>query len=288
MVQDNGRKTVAFPLNGTRRWFLLEHGQPDGDFLTAYHDAITTRQIEVIELLYDHGIDTVLMPLLSPYLFDKRGSKYAETAVSALAYLTDHRKFLDFYKRHNARVRFYGEYEAYLNTPQFQPVLDKMHTLANQTSGNSGRRLYWGVCAHDGTQTAITHTVRYMQQHGTEPTREQLIASYYGEDLTAVDIFITASKFRVFDIPLLQNGREDLYFTVAPSPYFNAHQLRAILYDHLFVRPAKQTEYQQTTPEQWHTMHRFYHNNIDQTFGTGTSYAGTWLPNTQLTQPKER
>ena len=34
LVRANGQKVCVFPINGTRRWFMLEHGnQATGDFM---------------------------------------------------------------------------------------------------------------------------------------------------------------------------------------------------------------------------------------------------------------
>lgn len=287
LVQQNGRKTVAFALNGTRRWFLLENVQVEQEYLPDYYDVITTRLAEILAMLFEHGIHTVLLPILSPHLFDKRGEIYTKSAVGAIPYITTSQKFLEFYQKHDVCVRFYGDYEPYLDTPAFRPILEQMNRVTSQTAQNRSHRLYWGVCAHDATQTTITYTARHINRVGTTPTKAELITAYYGEPLEAVDIFITASKFRVFDIPLLSNGREDLYFTVAPSPYFSKKQLRAILYDHLFHRKAKHLDYNDVHAQQWEALRRFYRTNIDQVFGVGNNHKGFWLPNTQLVSPQE-
>jgi len=47
LVRATGRKVCVFPVNGTRRWFMLEHSEKIGDdFFEAY------RQLRAI--LYDH------------------------------------------------------------------------------------------------------------------------------------------------------------------------------------------------------------------------------------------
>ena len=289
IMQEHGRKVVAFPFNGTRRWFQLEKMEPGQDFQTAYHEAITTRQVEICKLLFEHGVETVLMPLLSPYLFDSRGEAYTQTAVEALTYLTDNPKFHTLYETFDVKVRFYGEYEAYLKTPQFQPVLQRLNQLTEQTAHHKKHRLYWGICAHDSTQTVSKLTIDYFKIHGTYPSRESLIEMYYGEQIDAVHIFITASKMRVFDLPMLANGREDLYFTIAPSPYFSQAQLRSILFDHLFARAKQSYSYEMMSSTDWAELQKFYHANLEHTFGVGTRIKqwGIWLPQLQNSQQEE-
>ena len=66
--------------------------------------------------------------------------------------------------------------------------------------------------------------------------------------LPPVELFIGFDKFTVFDMPLLTTGEEDLYFSVSPSPYMTIRQLRAILYDHLYVRRTPEPDYTTLQP----------------------------------------
>jgi hypothetical protein len=85
-------------------------------------------------------------------------------------------------------------------------------------------------------------------------------------------------KFSVFDYPLLGLGQEDLYFTVAPSPYLDACQLRCILYDHLYLRNAEEQDYREMSKPDLLYMQSFYHANREMTLGTGKLRGGIWYP----------
>ncbi len=48
LVQAAGQKVCVFPVNGTRRWFMLEHADQIGaDFFEAYMDISIKNHIEL-------------------------------------------------------------------------------------------------------------------------------------------------------------------------------------------------------------------------------------------------
>ncbi len=278
IVQADGPKVCVFALNGTRRWFMLEHAKPNIDFAAAYLDAITKRYIEIAQLLFDHGINTLLMPALSPYLM-ARGSDYVELAATALSQLTNQSQFLDFYHSYNVRVRFYGDYEQCFAETPYAHLPAQFDDLTTQTLGNNQYRLLWGVCAHDATETTIALSIRFYEEHGRSPTKQELITLYYGESVPPVNIFISSAKLRAFDMPLISSGREDLYYSISPSPYLTEAQLRDILYDHLFARRKEKVDYSTLKPEKWAELRTFYQNNLGKTLGIGQKDdTGIWHP----------
>src|SRR5512138_2864692 len=64
LVRAAGPKVCVFPVNGTRRWFVLEHAQKvKGDFFEAYLNLSIQNHVELCALLFDHGIETILAPV---------------------------------------------------------------------------------------------------------------------------------------------------------------------------------------------------------------------------------
>jgi hypothetical protein len=90
-------------------------------------------------------------------------------------------------------------------------------------------------------------------------------------------------------MPLVATGNEDLYFTVSPSPYLNARQLRDILYDHLFARRMPESDYSDVGPKDWELMRSFYQANLESTLGVGARYkrGEFWYPLPQVKLPAE-
>jgi hypothetical protein len=81
-------------------------------------------------------------------------------------------------------------------------------------------------------------------------------------------------------MPLIATGNEDLYFTVAPSPYLNIQTFRAILYDHLYTRKESELDYKEMTMEDLAALRSFYRTNQNAVLGIGiqSSQGNIWLP----------
>jgi len=284
LVGETGPKACVFPTNGTRRWFMLEHRpEREEDFAPAYLDAMRKRQIEIYQLFFDHGLDTVLTPFFGPYLM-KRGAGYVQMAAEGLAQMVTHPDILDFYKAHEVRVRFYGDYRKFFEPTPYAHLSDLLDEAAGQTLAHNRHRLFLGVFAHDSAETIAELAVHYYVEHGHIPDKRTLIELYYGEYVEPVDLFIGFSKFRAFDMPLLTRGTEDLYFTVSPSPYLTERQLRDILYDHIFTRPGD-VDYSAMDSDGWAWMSDFYRSNLGNTLGVGMKRQDAWYPLPQVKLP---
>lgn len=288
IVRSSGAKVCVFPINGTRRWFLLEYPPEtwgERDFLTAYHEISIARQLEIYRLFFDHGIHTLMMPLFGPDLME-RGSEYVGVIVSALAELASDPVFLDFYQKYGVRVRFYGDYRRYFKDTPHAWVCDLFDQVSETTRHNDSHRLLYGIFGHDATETVAELSVQYYQQHHSLPDKRKIVEMYYGEYVEPVDFFIGFDRFSAFDMPLVATGTEDLYFTASPSFYLSQEQLRRILFDHLFSRKAEEQEYQFLQPEAVQRMRDFYQCNRDCTFGVGVVRDGFWYPLTTVTKPQ--
>ena len=77
---------------------------------------------------------------------------------------------------------------------------------------------------------------------------------------------------------MLTGGEEDLYFSLSPSPYMTQHQLRAILYDHLFVRPVPKPDYTELPEDALDWLREYYRKNKDFAFGVGKLKFDLWTP----------
>ncbi len=279
-VRNAGPKVCVFPINGTRRWFLLEY-PPERwggrNFLNAYHQLSVERQLDLYRMFFNHGIDTLMMPLLGPDLME-RGPAYQQVILGALVEMATEPVFLNFYEEYGVRVRFYGDYRKHLGCTPFAYACDAFDRLAEKTAHNDRFRLFYGLFAHDATETTAALSVRFYQEHGVLPDKRKLIEMYYGEFISPVSLFIGFDKFSAFDMPLVSSGSEDLYFTVSPSFSLNENQLRSILYDHLFTRRVEEQDYEMLTPEAVEWMRSFYQTNQDVVLGVGVIRDGIWYP----------
>lgn len=287
LVRESGPVICVFPINGTRRWFLLEFPpetwQVD-DFLAAYLQASIQRQIDLYQLFFSHGVDTLMMPVFGPDLLT-RGEGYLQMAIMALSQLAVNPAFLNFYQACGARVRFYGDYRRYLKGTPGEQLIELFDQTTRATAQNNRCRLLFGLFAHDAAETIGEISVRYYQEHHHLPDKRTLVERYYGEYIPPVSLFIGFDKFSAFDMPLVATGSEDLYFTVSPSPYLTGQQLRAILFDHLYARRVEEPDYETLPKESIERMRAFYQTNQERTLGVGFVRDGFWYPLPQITLP---
>jgi tuberculosinol/isotuberculosinol synthase len=269
LVRDNGPKVCVFPINGTRRWFLLEY--PDlarENYIQSYLDINAKRHLELYRLFFDHGIETLLTPVFGPDLLE-RNETYNELLKKGLVIFAEDRGLLAFYEAYDVRVRVYGDADRYLNNTIYADALDTYECLTQQTRHHDRHRLFFGVCAHDAAETIARIGHRFYQEHNRVPSKREIVEAYYGEWVGSVDLFIGTDRLAAFDMPLISTGDEDLYFTVAPSPYMDARTLRAILYDHMYVRRIDDTGYSKLSASDWQTLREFYWRNRHSVLGLG-------------------
>jgi len=283
LVRQHGPKVCVFPINGTRRWFMIEHpAEAAQDFMSAYFRIAGQRHVELYRLCFDHGLDTLLTPIFGPELLE-RGEAYQKMMVPALLWFAQDSHFLEFYDAYDVRVRVYGDTERYLRNTPYEPALAAYDELARRTAHHHTFRLFFGVCAHDAAETVAELGVRFYQQHGRLPDKREIVEAYYGEWVAPADLFIGFDRPSAFDMPLVAIGREDLYFTVSPSPYMDAQTLRAILYDHLYARKVDEHYDDPATLRQ---MGDFYALNRHHVLGIGRQAGdGRWwypLPQVEL------
>ena len=222
LVKATGQKVCVFPVNGTRRWFMLEHGDEIGnDFFEAYMKASIKNHVELCAMLFDHGIHTILAPVFGRELMH-RGDEYTQrVGIDGLVRTATDPNYRDFFEQYDVKVRFYGDYRDVLTGTPYEYALKSMYEVTEATKQNSRFRLFFGVFADEVTETVARLSVEHYLAHGAVPDKQTLIRKYYGEDLPPVSIFIGFDKFSVFDMPLLSTGEEDLVLLRKPFTLYD-------------------------------------------------------------------
>jgi hypothetical protein len=279
LVRATGSKMCAFPVNGTRRWFMLEHADTIGDdFFAAYMDASIRNHIELCSMLFDHGIEILLVPVLGRELM-RRGDEYAKrVGIEGLIRTAADKGYRSFFEKYNVRVRFYGDYRDVLTGTPYEHALQSIHEVTEATKKHNSFQLYFGVFADESVETIARLSVEHYLAEGAIPDKTTLVRKYYGEDLPPVSLFIGFDKFAVFDTPLLAAGGEDLYFSLSPSPYMTVRQLRSILYDHIYVRRTPEPDYAALAPAELDHLRDYYRANRDRALGVGKLDMNLWFP----------
>jgi tuberculosinol/isotuberculosinol synthase len=234
--------------------------------------------VDLCALLFDHGIQTLLAPVFGRELM-QRGDEYTQrVGIDGLVRTATDQHYREFFEKYNVKVRFYGDYRDVLTGTPYEYALKSMYEVTEATKNNTGFRLFFGVFADEVTETIARFSVEHYLAQGSIPDKETLVRKYYSEDLPPVSMFIGFDKFSVFDMPLLTTGAEDLYFSLSPSPYMTTHQLRAILYDHIYVRPTPEPDYTKLPTEELAWLREYYRHNKDYAFGVGKLKFNLWFP----------
>jgi len=278
LVTARGTKVCVFPFNGTRRWFLLEHGNSKSDISKAYVEETTRGYVRVYKMLFDHGIETILAPVFGQDIL-KRGDAYMAMIGESMKLLADHPKFVSLYHDYQVRVRFYGDYRKEFEA-QYQHLTQSFDKVTGVTLSHGKHKLLYGAFASDATQTIAELSVQFFKIHNRVPTRDELIQMYYGEEFEQADIFIGFERFTTFDYPLLHTGEESLYFTIAPSLYMTQTLLRKILYDHMYLRPVPEPDYTQMSQNDLKAMQEYYRLRCDDALGVGRLDNSIWYAET--------
>lgn len=281
LVRASSSKVVVFPINGTRRWFMLEYGHQEfDDPAAAYMDIAMQRHIELYKLFFDHGVDTLITPVIGPEILATRDEYMQKIGGEGLARIVTHPAFLSFYKEYGVRARFYGDYRKHLLNSPYESLSDLFDSIADTTSKNNRFRLFFGAFADNLNATTVVSelAIQYYQEYGKVPDRQTIVEMYYGEYVDKANIFIGFDRLATFDYPLINWGEEDLYFTTSPSLYLDKQQLRSILFDHLYTRRTPEREYETLTREEYISIQKFYRSKTENVIGIGKLYNGFWVP----------
>src|SRR5688572_8978826 len=150
LVKASGSKVVVFPINGTRRWFMLEHGnQKFDDPIEAYTDIVIKKHIELYKLFFDHGVETLITPIIGSEVLETRDDYMEKIGAEGLAGIATRDDFLTFYEKENVRVRSYGDYRNALDGTSYGSIVDLFDGLTQKTLEHNRARLFFGVFADE-------------------------------------------------------------------------------------------------------------------------------------------
>jgi adenosine tuberculosinyltransferase len=259
----------------------MEYGkQKFEDPIAAYTDIVIKRHIELYKLFFDHGIETLVTPVIGSEVLDTRDDYMEKIGAEGLTSIATRQDFLSFYNEYDIRVRFYGDYKRALNNRPYTDIIGLFNDLTQKTLKNERYRLFFGVFADDrkADEAVARSAIEHFRSKGEAPDRRTIVEAYYGEYVEKADIFIGFDRLAVFDYPLLRWGGEDLYFTITPSLYMTDRQLRFILYDHLYTRRVDEPDYLSFEPGALEQLKSFYTANQDIVLGTGKLNSNIWYP----------
>jgi undecaprenyl pyrophosphate synthase len=229
--------TVAIYLNGTRRWFRSQSNRWNDYAKTT---GLAHRQL--CQLLYDHGIQTLIQPLLGYDLLD-RGPDYVKMVVEqGLGELTKP-AYRNWYHQAQIRVAFYGNWSNILSEMGYSEVKHLLK-LVTETSVYSKHKLLCGAFADESLDNIVSMAKDVSRG-------EELLNRYYGQPVGPIDLIIGSGQPAIWDLPLLDINKASLYFLQAPTFCLSREILRKILYDHLYQRINDDELYDNLPAETW-------------------------------------
>jgi adenosine tuberculosinyltransferase len=267
---------VGWPSNGTRRWYMAHRREtPDaGDYLST----IIRRQAEFHGMVLEHGVGVLLSPSFGAVNLE-RGAEYTRYALGGLLQIASdasYRKLFDG----GVRLRFYGDYESVLDTPEYRPMLEACHGLMDATAAGAGPLVLIGLFVDSAHDRVARLGVEFARRNGRPPDRREQIEAYYGVPVPDLSLYVGYEQPQLFDVPLISTGLEDLYVTLNPTLDVTRRQLREILYDHLVARRTPPVNYESLPPEARESLIEYNERRRGMTLGLGDvdPTTGIWRP----------
>lgn len=276
-------KTVVLSTSGTSRWYFLEHGDVRQGYDTPeqfgdYGRRVVERTLEIVNLLFEDGIRTVLVVGFGGGQGD-RNAEYRDNLRWVYELLVDEAAQA-LYAQYGMGVLFRGDWGNLFEQLGAEDLTPRFHALERQTTPQRDRWLIWYVPDDLIPPSLIPLVAESIRQTGRLPDARTLTQAYYGRPLHKVDILIGNNKPGVSGIcpPLLTLG--DLYYTVSPITYLERPHWRRILYDHLYARRGHYREYRTWPPEVLEELRDYYTVSRDTIIGLGEHHAPsqTWRP----------
>jgi tuberculosinol/isotuberculosinol synthase len=225
------RLAVLVSLDGTRRFANMRDPSSREDW-ARYSQLGKEATVSLVETLFALGVQTILITALWPSNFT-RGNEYAKVVLGplGLAGLTD-ATWRVVYDRWGARARLSGTWR------EAEPwMVEEMEKVAGQyvaATPEGDRLLLWEADAGD----ILEATLKLAAQVG--PSRGAILAAHYPDGPERIHIAIKSGRLSTLDriVSPVMLDKTDLYLVSNLTLELTEDQLRAILYDHLFLRHA--------------------------------------------------
>jgi hypothetical protein len=242
IVKQEGRpKSGIFVPEGNRRMTMVITGlnEESEDFYPQYVKLFTGKFMENLVVFFSHGLDTLIVPLISPTIVN-RGPKYIDQALNVLlSTLLQSDLWLDFYKENDIRVRTYGNPEL-LKRAEYCNWGQWIEEIKTKTSHHQTHTLFYGFLSDSmAGMESVNLAVEFFKKHQRKPTSLEMKEMYYGENLAEADFFIMSTKMAGAGAlpPLISSKNTGMYFLPAPGVMGLTREIyREILFDLLFCR----------------------------------------------------
>lgn len=219
-------RSMIYSVSGTRRSAALEGQLADG---ARYVQWSRERMMGCLELIFTHGVQHVIMPVITPSQFAEATPAYREHLWGWLDAGLAGEQALAEYARRGWRVRL-PFYEA------LPPLRDAGARLARGTAGEGAPSLWAFVAPEHNFFWEQALSTGVLAGAGTAAEARQLL---YGADIPPATLCIDFGKPVISPdlAPPFLAGVMHAYWTQKPGYSLDEGQWRRILYDFAFVRP---------------------------------------------------
>jgi len=275
---------VKVAVDGSTRHYLLRHPSAEGkiqDVENYFQDGLVS-WMRLVDLLFSCGIHTLVMLAMWPPDLERR-EDHLRRIVGASHRLLLSELALSTFRRWGVRARLFGNYDI---SPVLAGVREELFGLAREleaaTPSGDGLAL-WGFSAGTGLDEVIARSVELSKRLGRVPTTDEVRVACFPNGPEHVDIFIGGGWLRVgnIDLPVVLNaGTTDIYSLSHLPLDLTEHEVRLILYDHLFLRHmSSPTDDLKYTPEVLEPLRTYYADHAECVLGLGQVVGqGFWYP----------
>ena len=285
IVKQKGKPKVGiFVPDGNRRMTMSLTGlsEDSEDFYPEYVRLFTEKFMENLKVFFSHGLETLIVPLISPTILN-RSQKYLNLGInSLLQVLVNSDNWLHFYRENDIRVRTYGSPEQLKGT-ECQKGVPWIQDIKTQTSHHKTHTLFYGFLSNNpGGMEPVNLAVEFYQLHRRKPTPPEMKEMYYGENLAEADFFIMSTKIAGAGAlpPFISSKKTGMYFLPAPGVMgLTRETFREILYDLLYCRPDDPIKkYGDDDLKDMETLKKFYFSDESVVLGPGKRVGKFWVP----------
>jgi hypothetical protein len=285
IVKQKGKPKVGiFVPDGNRRMTMALTGlsEDSEDFYTEYVRLFTEKFMENLNVFFSHGLDTLIVPLISPTVLN-RNQKYLNLAINGLLQtLVKSDKWLNFYKENDIRVRNYGDLEHFRGT-ECQNGIHWTEEIKTQTSHHKTHTLFYGFLSNNmGGVESVNLAIEFYKLYHRKPTSPEMKEMYYGENLAEADFFIMSTKIAGAGAlpPFISSKKTEMYFLLAPGVVgLTRETYRDILYDLLYCRPDETIKkYRVHDLKGIEVLKKYYFSDESIVLGLGKRVGKFWVP----------
>ncbi len=224
--------TFVYAASGTRRAAVLAGVPTAGDEFPKWSKR---GLFQSIDLIFQHGVKHLIMPMLVPSQFRETTEGYQEHLWRWYVEGLTGPDSLDHYQRKDWRVRFaLGEF-----IPQIQ---DAAECLKANTPPEATCTL-WCFAVPDFYK--VWEWVLQRTQESGSSSYSQAVKAVYGELIPPASIYLGTVKplLSISQLPpLLLTDEVQCYWNLRPGYSLDQTQLRSILYDYAFLRKTWQKD----------------------------------------------